>query len=56
MGVIMTTSAHAQVFVNPTLPDQWLTQVTTTNAGVPVSTPDDVTLNCDMLNDGKSNA
>ncbi|MBS1776061.1 MAG: T9SS type A sorting domain-containing protein [Bacteroidetes bacterium] len=30
-GVIMTTSSNAQVFVNPTLPDQWLTQGTTTD-------------------------
>ncbi|MBS1783663.1 MAG: hypothetical protein JSS78_11400, partial [Bacteroidetes bacterium] len=52
----MTTSANAQVFVNPAMPDQWLTTVTTTNAGVPVSLPDDVTINCDMLNDGKGNA
>ncbi|MBS1781824.1 MAG: hypothetical protein JSS78_02030, partial [Bacteroidetes bacterium] len=52
----MTTSANAQVFVNPAMPDQWLTSVTTTNAGVPVSSPDDVTINCDMLNDGKGNA
>ncbi|HRO43808.1 MAG TPA: T9SS type A sorting domain-containing protein [Flavipsychrobacter sp.] len=47
--------AKAQVFVTPTLPDNFLTNVTTSVLGVPAACPDDVTLNCDMLSDGHAN-
>ncbi|MBS1775529.1 MAG: hypothetical protein JSS64_04525, partial [Bacteroidetes bacterium] len=42
----MTTSAHAQVFVNPTLPDQVVS---------PVNFSTSPNINCDMLNDGMGN-
>ncbi|MBS1774923.1 MAG: hypothetical protein JSS64_01430, partial [Bacteroidetes bacterium] len=45
----MTTSANAQVFVNPTLPDQWLTSVNLNQWYHPVN------INCDMLSDGAGN-
>ncbi|MBS1774952.1 MAG: hypothetical protein JSS64_01575, partial [Bacteroidetes bacterium] len=45
-GVIMITSAHAQVFVNPTLPDQVVS---------PVNFSTSPNINCDMLNNGKGN-
>lgn len=48
----------AQSFISPTLSDQFLANVTTYDAASASasSSEDDVTINCDMLNDGSGNA
>lgn len=53
---LSSTLMYAQSFVSPTLSDQYLSDVTTSVFGTPDSDADDVTINCDMLNDGSGNA
>lgn len=53
---MLDASLYAQSFITPMLSDQFLSNVTTSILGTPNTGADDVTINCDMLNDGGGNA